>query len=109
MTGAYPHVPEPGTFWELRFTQRALADLRVAALEPSNFDDIAARTPWPGIVREFQQQRSLSLQPTQGFLSMAGLPGIAALHGPESGRACTWFDVQTVFPAEDPGSARSPF
>lgn len=95
MTGDYPPAPDPETEWELRFTQRALEDLRVRHLEPSSLDQIEARTPWPGIVREFRQQRSLSLEATQGYLSMRGLPGIAALHGPGSGRACTWFDPDT--------------
>ena len=93
MAEDYPPVPDPSTFWELRFTARALDDLKAPKAEPGDMPAVRTATTWSGIVDEFTTQRSLSPHSTQGTLHSVGRGDIAALHGGAGGRACTWFDA----------------
>lgn len=91
----YPEVPKPEECWELRFTARALDDIGCPRdVDPGSMPAVRRGATHKSIVDEFVTQRTLSLQPTQGYLHSVG-PGVAALHGPAGGRAATWFDTET--------------
>ena len=86
---AYPPV---GPAYELRFTQRALGDLRCGHLAPGDLTSIESATPWPAVVRDFREQRGESPATTGGALARMGRGDVYPLHGPHGGRAATWFD-----------------
>jgi hypothetical protein len=87
-----PEFPTVDLGYELRFTGRALRDLRCEHLAPGDLDEIEETTPWAPIVREFRQQRGTSPYSTRGSLRNMGRGDIYPLHGPAGGRAATWFD-----------------
>jgi hypothetical protein len=81
--------------YQLRFTHRALDDLRCPGLVPSDLEGVQAATPWPGIVHDFREQRGDSPETTGGALANMGRGDIYPLHGPAGGRAATWYDEQS--------------
>jgi hypothetical protein len=85
--------PDVELAYELRFTHKALEDLRCRGCAPGDLEEIEAGTPWPGIVEEFRSQRSRSPDTTGGSLARMGRGDILPLHGPAGGRAATWFDA----------------
>ena len=81
--------------YELRFTQRALEDLRVARNTPAgSLRKIRTITPWPDVVDDFINQRTISPHTTGGHLHNMGRPDIAELHTTSGGRAATWYDKE---------------
>lgn len=84
--------PPVGPAYELRFTRRALGDLRCEHLAPGDLKSIQSATPWPAVVRDFREQRGESPATTGGALARMGRGDIYPLHGPHGGRAATWFD-----------------
>ena len=87
--------PAVGPAYELRFTQRALEDLRCPGLAPGDFPEIRKATPWKDTVDEFLDQRGVSFESTGGSLHSVGRGDIYPLHGPAGGRAATWYDPET--------------
>lgn len=86
----YPRVPPQQ--YTLRITRRCRDDLRVPRVGGANLQGAEDGTPWSAIVAKFRNQRSISVESTEGSLRDVGRPDIYALHGPDGARACTWFD-----------------
>jgi hypothetical protein len=87
--------PAIGPSYELRFTFRALEDLRCKGFVPSDLEGVRKATPWGAIVEDFIKQRTLSPGTTGGTLSKVGHPDICELHGLGGERAATWFDADS--------------
>jgi len=87
----YPDLPAGGYY--LRFTRRALEDLRAGGCDPGSPRAVECVTPWAAVVEEFVEQRTESPGSTGGYLARVGRPDVAPLHGPAGARACTWFDA----------------
>lgn len=87
----YPSVGVDGL--ELRFTQRALVELRVRRnLDPGDIAAVRATTPWPAIVDDFANQRVLAPTGTRGPMRNMGRNDIYELSAPDGCRAATWVD-----------------
>ncbi len=84
--------PVESSSFELRFTHRALVDLRARDASPADLAAVGRVTPWSSIVGEFFNQRTAQPTGTGGALSNVGRGDIEPLHGPAGGRAATWFD-----------------
>jgi hypothetical protein len=94
VSDAQPEFPpfEEAPF-EFRFTTRALEDLACSRrLSRSDLDSVIANSPYGWIARLFRSKYQESPRGTGLPIANVGRPDIIALHGPEHGRAVTWFD-----------------
>lgn len=92
MSHSDPEYPPVNVSYELRCTQRALADLDAEDAIPSDLESIVGLTQRRDIVSKFFDQRSEVPTGTEAPLKRMGRPDIYSLHGPVGERAATWFD-----------------
>ncbi len=96
MSDSPPEFPpfEEAAF-ESRLTAWALEDLGCSArLARSNLEGVAAASPYGWIIGLFRKKYAESAYGTGIPIANVGRPDIIALHGPEHGRAATWYDAE---------------
>lgn len=82
-----------GEGWELRFTWRALQDLRAEDELPGIIEDVRKKTPYTEIVEAFQEKRTHSQVGSDRFRAATDRD-LYTLHAADPYRAVTWFDEE---------------